>query len=224
VHEEDAGLAWRHCDWRNDATDVRRGRRLVVSFFTTVANYDYGFRWQFYLDGTIKVDAELTGILSTVVTPPGEKSRYGTQVATNISGTFHQHFFCMRIDSQVDGLNNTVYEVHSEREPRGVGNPFLNAFTAKHKALKTEKEAQRENHPQSNRFWLIANDNKKNAYGDSPAYALVPFSEGVLPFAYDDSHLLQRAPFLRKHLWVTPFNQKEKYPGTPIIGFHNLLC
>jgi primary-amine oxidase len=87
----------------------------VVSFFTTVANYDYGFRWQFYLDGTIKVEAELTGILSTVVTQAGVPSRYGTSVATNISGTFHQHFFCMRVDPQIDGTENTVYEVRLRR-------------------------------------------------------------------------------------------------------------
>lgn len=27
--------------------------RLVVSFFTTVANYEYGFYWYLYLDGSI---------------------------------------------------------------------------------------------------------------------------------------------------------------------------
>ena len=29
----------------------RRNRRLVISFFTTVGNYDYGFYWYLYLDG-----------------------------------------------------------------------------------------------------------------------------------------------------------------------------
>jgi primary-amine oxidase len=42
-------------DWRSGKCEVRRGRRLIISFFATVANYDYGFNWMFYLDGTIEV-------------------------------------------------------------------------------------------------------------------------------------------------------------------------
>ena len=53
LHEEDYGLLWKHIDWRTDYTEVRRSRRLVVSFIATVGNYEYGFYWYFYQDGTI---------------------------------------------------------------------------------------------------------------------------------------------------------------------------
>jgi Cu2+-containing amine oxidase len=95
-----------------------------------------------------------------------------------------------------------------------LANPFLNAFTTKHRALKTESEGARDHDAASNRFWLIANDNKKNKYGDSVAYALLPYAEGVTPFAHDDGHLIQRAPFLKKPLWVTPYHPDENFPGT----------
>ncbi len=65
MHEEDYGLAWKHSDWRTSKTWSRRLRRLVVSFFTTVANYDYGFYWYFYQDGTIEMEVKLTGIIAT---------------------------------------------------------------------------------------------------------------------------------------------------------------
>ena len=45
LHEEDAGLGWKHYDMRADTAEVRRSRRLVVSFIATVANYEYGFYW-----------------------------------------------------------------------------------------------------------------------------------------------------------------------------------
>ena len=45
MHEEDAGLLWKHFDFRTGATEVRRSRKLVVSFISTVGNYDYGFYW-----------------------------------------------------------------------------------------------------------------------------------------------------------------------------------
>lgn len=69
IHEEDygslnlallimypLGTLWKHKEWRTGATGVRRSRRLVVSYFTTIANYDYGLYWYFYLDGTIKFE------------------------------------------------------------------------------------------------------------------------------------------------------------------------
>jgi primary-amine oxidase len=48
LHEEDHGILWKHQDWRTGLAEVRRSRRLTVSFFCTVANYEYGFYWHFY--------------------------------------------------------------------------------------------------------------------------------------------------------------------------------
>ncbi|CAI5484568.1 unnamed protein product [Closterium sp. Yama58-4] len=48
MHEEDFGILWKHVDWRSGHTEVRRSRRLVLSFVCTVANYEYGFFWYLY--------------------------------------------------------------------------------------------------------------------------------------------------------------------------------
>src|SRR6185437_10750570 len=40
IHEEDSGVGWKHVDERA-GVEVRRARRLVVSFHVTVANYEY---------------------------------------------------------------------------------------------------------------------------------------------------------------------------------------
>ena len=45
--------------------EVRRSRRLVVSSFSTIGNYDYGFFWYLYQDGTIELEVKLSGVLST---------------------------------------------------------------------------------------------------------------------------------------------------------------
>ena len=44
--------------------EVRRSRRLVVSSISTLGNYDYGFYWYFYLDGTIQHEIKLTGMVA----------------------------------------------------------------------------------------------------------------------------------------------------------------
>jgi hypothetical protein len=36
MHEEDAGLLWKHVEYRTNHSEVRRSRRLVLSFVATV--------------------------------------------------------------------------------------------------------------------------------------------------------------------------------------------
>ena len=61
IHEEDYGILWKHVDMHTGRTEVRRSRRLVVSSISTVGNYEYGFYWYFYLDGTMQLEVKLTG-------------------------------------------------------------------------------------------------------------------------------------------------------------------
>ena len=65
MHEEDYGILWKHTDRRTGQAEVRRSRRLVVSSISTVGNYEYGFFWYLYQDGTIQFEVKLTGVLST---------------------------------------------------------------------------------------------------------------------------------------------------------------
>ena len=65
IHEEDTGIGWKHTQHLSGSVEVRRGRRLVISMFTTVGNYDYGFFWYLHTDGTIAYEVKLTGIIST---------------------------------------------------------------------------------------------------------------------------------------------------------------
>ena len=48
MHEEDFGLLWKHVDYRTMHSETRRSRRLVLSFLTTVVNYEYLHYWYFY--------------------------------------------------------------------------------------------------------------------------------------------------------------------------------
>ena len=71
LHEEDHGVLWRHIEWRDGSGEVRRSRRLVISSFSAIGNYDYGFFWYLYQDGTIEFEVKLTGVLSTGAVAPG---------------------------------------------------------------------------------------------------------------------------------------------------------
>ncbi|MBD2102558.1 primary-amine oxidase [Leptolyngbya sp. FACHB-261] len=212
LHEEDYGILWKHMDWRTNQTEVRRSRRLVVSFIATVGNYEYGFFWYLYQDASIQYEVKLTGIVNTTSMEPGETSKYGTLIAPQLNAPIHQHFFNVRLDMSVDGESNSVYEVNTEAEPMGPDNPYGNAFFAKSTLLETEQEAQRVIEPMTGRYWKIVNPSVHNRLGQAVAYKLVP-GENILPFARPESSLLKRAAFTTKHLWVTPYQLQERFPA-----------
>jgi primary-amine oxidase len=210
MHEEDAGILWKHFDWRTNQTEVRRSRRLVVSFIATVGNYEYGFYWCFYQDGAIEYEVKLTGIMNTGALPPGETRKYGTLVAPQLYAPNHQHFFNVRLDMMVDGAANSVYEVQTVAEPPGPENPHGNAFYAESTLLATEHEAQRSVDPLSARYWKIVNSSSLNGLGQPVAYKLAP-GENTRSFVAADSFVRQRAGFMGNHLWVTPYDPAEMY-------------
>jgi primary-amine oxidase len=211
LHEEDFGMLWKHTDWRTNQAEARRSRRLALSMIATVGNYDYGFYWYFYQDGTIQLEVKLTGIMNTMALKPGESTRYGTEVAPRLNAPNHQHFFNARLDLDIDGESNTAVEVNTRSVPTGPENPHGNAFFAEVTPLSKESAAQRNTNPLSARFWRIVNQTRKNELGGPTAYRLCP-GENVLPHAQPTAAVLDRAGFLTRNLWVTPYNPKERYP------------
>jgi primary-amine oxidase len=210
MHEEDFGMLWKHQDFRTLATEVRRSRRLVVSMVATVGNYEYGYYWYLYQDGSIEYEVKMTGVMSNGGIAPGEQPKYGELVAPGIYGPNHQHFFSVRLDMAVDGLNNSVYECDSAAVPPGPDNPHGNAWTVNKRLLKSESEAQRTVEPMAARYWKISNPDQLNALGEPVAYKLMP-GENILPFYQPEALALKRAQFTTKHLWVTAYDPAQMY-------------
>ncbi|GGZ64308.1 primary-amine oxidase [Streptomyces bluensis] len=214
IHEEDTGIAWKHTghgeNFEQFATDVRRGRRLVVSSFSTLSNYDYGFFWYFHTDGSVEFEVKLTGIISAGGVPAGEVPASGTVVAPGVYGPHHQHAFNVRLDMAVDGDLNTVVESDCRPAPLGPDNPVGNAWTVHTTPLERELEAQRVADATLARTWTVQNEGVRNAHGGPVGYQLVPQS-GVLPLLHPESPALGRALFATKHLWVTPYREGELF-------------
>lgn len=218
LHEEDYGILWKHTDLWAGSSETRRQRRLVISFFTTIGNYDYGFYWYLYLDGTIECEAKATGIVFTSAYP-GEGYPYASEMAPGLGGPYHQHLFSARLDMMVDGPANTVVEVETQRVPMGEGNPRGNAFTRKHTTLTRESEAQRSADTTVGRYWQITNPGSLNQLGNPVSYALLPEGHPAL-LADPESSIYRRATFATRHLWVTRFDPDERYPAGDFVNQH----
>ena len=216
IHEEDAGLLWkhtyRHPDERGTQSWLRRSRRLVISTIATVDNYDYGFYWYFYQDGSWEHEVKATGIVQTMAIEDDDPQVTRHKIAPNLAGVHHQHFLSFRLDMEVDGPENTVYEVDTVPLPLGPENPFHNTFTAQATPIASEAEGGREVNSSAARHWRISNDSVQNTVGASPAYVLTPGAT-VSMMADERSMIARRAAFARKQLWVTAYDALERYPA-----------
>jgi len=210
VHEEDYGILWKHADLKSGISEVRRSRRLVISSISTVGNYEYGFFWYFYLDGTIQAEIKLTGIIQTQAVKPGTRVPYANPVTPELAGPHHQHLFNFRLDMNLDGPANSVYEVDAVPVPAGPDNPYGNAFDAQATLLRTETGAQRMAAPERNRYWKIVNHDSRNATGEPVAYKLAPTHAGPPLLAQPEAAITGRAAFATRHLWVTPYHPDER--------------
>jgi primary-amine oxidase len=212
MHEEDYGILWKHTDRRLNVPEVRRSRRLVVSSVSTVENYEYGFFWYLYQDGNIQLEVKLTGILSLGALNPGESSPYGALVSPQLYAPNHQHFFNVRLDFDLDGVKNSVYQVDVTPDEPGPGNPHANAFAARPTLLKTETQARSHLNLQTARTWRVVNPNVRNAVGEPVGYRFLP-GDNSFPMAGPDAWWRKRAGFVNYHVWVTPFDEAERYAG-----------
>jgi primary-amine oxidase len=211
LHEEDNAVLWKHVDHHSGA-EVRRMRRFVVSFHATVANYEYLVYWRFYQDGNIECEVRATGIMVTTALPEGMRSPHGTLVDTRTYAPYHQHFIVARLDMDVDGEDNTVYEVESAAMPIGADNPYGLGLVVRSTPVRSEAESARDYDWATQRAWKVANTSRRNAHGDPVAYKLVP--TGAIPTLLDPSSpVVQRAPVIEHALWVTRHAEDERWPA-----------
>lgn len=218
MHEEDDGILWKHTDLQG-RSDVRRARRFVVSYFSTIGNYDYGFYWSFGLDGSIQLEAKATGIVFAGAGEPGVRQRHATELAPGVFAPVHQHLFCARLDVAVDGEDNRLVEIDAERIPMGPDNPFGNAFGWAETLLPTEHAAQRDADASVARVWEVQSASRTNAVGRPTAYQLIPQPTALL-LADPASSVSARATFATHHVWGTAYADGEIWPAGRFPNAH----
>jgi len=212
IHEEDVNLLWKHSDDRTGSVDRARSRRLAISSIATVGNYEYAFFWYLYQDASWQFEAKLTGIVHTAGWVAGERSPYSLPLGDGIVTSHHQHFFCARLDLDLDGTANTACEVEARSEPFGPQNPDGIAFRPQRLTYERESQARRALSPETARRFRVENGARRNRIGDAVAYELVP-GDNVAPMAQPTSAFRERARFLDHALWVSRYARNERYPA-----------
>lgn len=220
IYERDEGLLLRHHD------EARRARELVLTSFHTVDNYDYQLSWIFREDGTIEVEALLTGQINSYSV---ERLRDGRDrladtpashvlVAPGRAGPIHQHFFSYRLDFDLDGTENSVVEMNTATVPVESSREDDEWFATTGTVLRTELEAKRSLNLESGRWWRVVNPTIETGLGQHPGYALLP-GHNAVAHAAPTSAVWRAFGFIDAHLWVTSFDPEELYAAGRFIAF-----
>ena len=216
-------IAWRHADLDAGRVESRPRRDLVLRTIATLENYDYIFDWTFLQDGTIRVSVGATGIVAAkaVGAPaaghshaagaaPSGDERYGRFVADHTIGVNHDHFFCFRLDLDVDGPENSFVVDRLQTVRPQSGTPRTSVWMAQSRVAKTERDAQLDPSAQTPALWRFVNPAAVRANGYPSGYQIKP-EQTVASLLADDDYPQRRAGFTAHSLWVTPYRSDERF-------------
>ncbi|HSE43558.1 MAG TPA: tyramine oxidase [Acidobacteriota bacterium] len=209
---------WRHFDFLTQALESRPATELIVRYIATVGNYDYVLDWIFDQKGNITYKAGATGIdgvkgvkaqkLSDKTA--AEDTAYGPLISPGRVGTYHDHFLSLRLDLDVDGQQNTFMRNPFVVEKLPADSVRKSIWTMKDEAAKTDTDAKFKLSYEHPSMWHVMNMHKTNALGYPVAY-MIHSEANALPLIDPNESPLNRAAFANYHLWVTPYNKKERY-------------
>jgi primary-amine oxidase len=214
----DGQVAWTHAE--RGAAEARARRDLVLRWIATIGNYDYVFDWVFRQDGSINVGVGATGIVvvkavqgRSASEQPSAGARddaYGRFVAENTVAVNHDHFFCFRLDLDVDGTANSlvVDRLATRRLPQESARRSV--WVVEPRTAARESQAQLDVHRDGEAYWRVASAGSRGPLGYPTSYELRP-GHGAASLLLPEDYPQQRAGFTQHALWVTPQRDDEVY-------------
>ena len=209
VHEVDAGISWKHTNYRTGRAAVARSRELVLQSIITVANYEYILAFIFNQAGEVDYEVRATGVLSTQPIDEGIEVPWGTVVHPGVLAAHHQHIFSLRVDPMIDGhTNRLVYDEAlpmplSDFNPHGVGYYAQETIVSQSCGLDTDYD--------KGRVFKIQNVASRNPINGKPAAYKIqapPFQKIV---AGKESFHNKRAEFADHNIYVVKYHDWELY-------------
>lgn len=159
----------------------------------------------------------MDGILSTNLVAQNVSSGggFGTIVQPSVNAQYHQHYFALRLDTEIDGNLNRVLtnDIVPLEQPSGSPqNPYGIGFTVRNTVLKTPLDARTKISPNTGRTWVIENPEKIHPTTSLPVgWKLIPHL-APLPFMRSDSPMFPKCSWAEHNLWVTKYKDDQLYP------------
>jgi len=212
VHEQDAGIGWKHTNYRTGRAVVVRARELVLQSIITVANYEYIMAFVFNQAAEMHYEVRATGVLSTQpVDDDVADCPFGTRVHPGALAAHHQHVFSLRADPHLDGARaqRLVRAEARAMAPDPAANPHGTGYEAVEAAV--ARSAGLDWAPERSRAYVVQNPARRNRISGR----LTGYRVSAPPFqpllARPGSFNARRAEFATRALWAVAFREDELY-------------
>jgi primary-amine oxidase len=136
---------------------------------------------------------------------------YGDFVAENLIGVNHAHFFCFKLDLDIDGVNNSFETVMLKKVRNGQA-LRKSMWVAIPRIEKREADAKLNEDPRQPALWRVVNPNVNDAEGYPVGYELIP-APRTADLLDPDDYPRKRAGFADYQLWVTPYTAEQAAAG-----------
>lgn len=211
IHEQDAGIGWKHTNYRTGSAAIVRNRELVVQSIITVANYEYILAFIFNQAGEVKYEIRATGIVSTQPIEDGVEVPWGTVVHPGVLAAHHQHIFSLRVDPAIDGHNNRLVYEEAHPMPRSEFNPHGIGYTINDTLV--DQSGGLDLNADNNRVFKIQNTSVRNPVNGKPVGYKIHAPPFQKMLADSNSFHYKRAEFADHNLYVTRYHDDELYAG-----------
>ncbi len=140
----------------------------------------------------------------------GRDTAHGHVVAEHTAAINHDHFFAFRLDLDVDGQRNSFIHERLIRERLAPKNPRRSIWRVEARTAASEQDAKLRINIEKPALWRVINPDVLGPLGYPVSYQLKPKTNAVSLLSPDDFPQ-RRAGFTDFHLWVTPYDPRERY-------------
>lgn len=201
---------------------------FTVRSVSTVGNYDYMFSYEFYYDGSIRVEVRASGYIQSAYY--AHNHDYGYHIHDSLSGSMHDHVLNYKADFDILGTDNTmelttnipvVQNYVWSDHPR-------NTMKLQRSFVESEDDSKLLYTGNGRTQYRVVNTDKPNKYGEYRGYRILPADGTIHLTVENSSNLVDAANWAKYDLMVTkqkdteprsahPYNGQDVY--NPVINF-----
>lgn len=225
---DDQGALWRHSDY--SFASGLKNNFLVVRTTTVIGNYDYIIDFRFYLDGKVQTTVKASGYIqasfwdskSVLSKKDKTKDPFGYRVSDYSTGSIHDHTFGFKVDLDIVNHKNSFQVINwkagkvlealrTQSLHYRVTPPQFIYNDTRYLTWETiEKETRLKLNVDSQKFWTVINNEKRNKWRVPRGYRIIPMATGtqVLPDTYPG---VLGSSFTKSTCTVTKYHDDESH-------------
>ena len=214
IHEEDAGILWKHT--RPASGHGRRAPLAAGSSSPsshTVGNYEYGFFWYLYQDGSIQLEVKLTGIVHTSAIEDGADRAARHAASRREPRRAAPPAPVQRAPRPRRSTAPTTRSYRSTRRgaDAGPGQPVRqrDSSPARRRSGASRRASPTPAPPRA-RYWKVRPGVERNALGEPTGYRLKPGTARRRCWRPRRASVRRPRRFAHHNLWVTAYRPGER--------------